>query len=132
MLSARSSQCSGCLHMSTCWLFLCDCLRLRTVWYMLVKLRRLSGASTAAGVAVKPTCINRAALAAVRKYLRPRTLHVVTATQSQCDIFESWAPNIQCHLQVSGDAGAADKCEGQIADLTYSRGCIYGRHLYDV
>jgi hypothetical protein len=54
-----------------------------------------------AGVAVKPTCINRAALAAVRRYLRPRTIHVVTATQQQCDVFESWAPNIRCHLQVA-------------------------------
>jgi hypothetical protein len=54
-----------------------------------------------AGVAVKPTCINRAALAAVRRYLRPRTIHVVTATQPQCDVFESWAPNIRCHLQVA-------------------------------
>ena len=57
-----------------------------------------------AGVAVKPTCINRAALAAVRRYLRPRTIHVVTAMQQQCDVFESWAPNIQCHLQVASQS----------------------------
>ncbi len=53
-----------------------------------------------AAVALKPTCVNREALAAVRRYLKPRTLHVVTPTARQCSAFRSWGADIACHLQV--------------------------------
>jgi len=53
------------------------------------------------GLAVKPTCINRAAVAGLRRHLKPRAVHIVTSTARQCIAFRSWGVNVQCHTQVS-------------------------------
>ena len=66
-------------------------------------------ASCNPGVAVKPTCVNRAAVAALRRHLQPRFIHVVTATARQCAVFDSWGEEVTCHLQASGAlSGDAD------------------------
>lgn len=54
-----------------------------------------------AGMAVKPTCVNRAAIQALRRHLEPRGIYVVTQTARQCVAFRSWGHNVHCHLQVS-------------------------------
>ncbi len=52
-------------------------------------------------MAVKPTCVNRAAIQALRRHLEPRGIYVVTQTARQCVAFRSWGHDVHCHLQVS-------------------------------
>ena len=42
-----------------------------------------------AGVAVKPSCVNRAAIRALNKHIQPRVIHVVSGTLQQCTVFQA-------------------------------------------
>eukprot|EP00208_Stichococcus_sp_RCC1054_P008690 CAMPEP_0206152494 /NCGR_PEP_ID=MMETSP1473-20131121/39354_1 /ASSEMBLY_ACC=CAM_ASM_001109 /TAXON_ID=1461547 /ORGANISM="Stichococcus sp, Strain RCC1054" /LENGTH=411 /DNA_ID=CAMNT_0053550053 /DNA_START=219 /DNA_END=1454 /DNA_ORIENTATION=+ len=78
-------------------------------------------------VALKPTCVNRAAVAALQRYVRPRTLHVVTATARQCTAFRSWGLNIACHLQ---DAFLPGVTKGTVAEGLARRFSADGAHRF--
>lgn len=46
------------------------------------------GRAAASGVALKPSCVSRAAVRALNRYLKPRTIHIVSGTRAQCAVFE--------------------------------------------
>ncbi len=52
------------------------------------------------GVSLKPSCVTRQAVASLNRYLQPRTIHVVTTNAEKCDIYSSFASNVECHIQV--------------------------------
>ena len=59
------------------------------------------------GLAVKPSCINRAAVAGLRRHLAPRAVYVITSTPRQCVAFRSWGANVHCHTQVEAWSAAS-------------------------
>jgi hypothetical protein len=57
----------------------------------------MSPVAAAAGIAVKPTCINERAIAALNLHLQPRSIHVITTTAAACAHFSRMAGNVICH-----------------------------------
>lgn len=51
------------------------------------------------GVSLKPSCVTRQAVASLNLYLKPRTIHVVTTSAAKCRIYNSFASNVDCHIQ---------------------------------
>lgn len=48
-----------------------------------------------AGVAVKPSCVNRAAIRALNRHVQPRVIHVVSGTLQQCAVFQARSPGLR-------------------------------------
>ena len=50
-------------------------------------------------VAVKPSCVNAVAVAALNQYVGPRRIVVVAPDETRCETFRGMATNVECHAE---------------------------------
>jgi hypothetical protein len=50
-------------------------------------------------VAVKPSCVNAVAVAALNQYIGPRRIVIVAPGAQQCELFRKMASNVECHAE---------------------------------
>lgn len=50
-------------------------------------------------VAVKPSCVNAVAVAALNQYVGPRRIIVVAPGEAQCRLYRAMASNVECHAE---------------------------------
>ncbi len=88
-------------------------------------------------VAVKPSCVNAVAVAALNQYVGPRRIIVVTKDASRCASYESMASNVRCFEEDSFVRGLTKKLVSETLEMLYSfelgadgsRGRFVGREL---
>lgn len=71
-------------------------------------------------VAVKPSCVNAVAVAALNQYVGPRRIIVVAPGEAQCRLYREMASNVECHAE---DAFVSGVTKAEVAATL--------EHLYD-
>jgi len=71
-------------------------------------------------VAVKPSCVNAVAVAALNQYVGPRRIIVVAPGEAQCRLYRDMASNVECHAE---DAFVSGVTKAEVAATL--------EHLYD-
>lgn len=71
-------------------------------------------------VAVKPSCVNAVAVAALNQYVGPRRIVVVAPGEAQCRLYRDMASNVECHAE---DAFVSGVTKAEVAATL--------EHLYD-
>jgi len=70
------------------------------------------------GLAVKPTCVTRLAVLALNRFLKPRSIRIVTPTREKCAVFEGMAANVRCLLDGEVVPGVS---KGTVGDYISAR-----------
>jgi len=88
-------------------------------------------------VAVKPSCVNAVAVAALNQYVGPRRIIVVTKDAERCASYESMASNVRCFEEDAFVRGVTKKLVGETLERLYgdelgadgAQGRFVGREL---
>ena len=69
-------------------------------------------------VAVKPSCVNAVAIAALNQYVGPRRIVIVAPDEGRCATYREMATNVECHAEDAFVAGVTkDRIERALEEL---------------
>lgn len=93
----RACECALLVLMATC--IAVSFMRFHAHIRALEAMEGDTAAIDVVGVSLRPSCVTRQAIASLNLYLKPRTIHVVTTSEAKCRIYNSFASNVDCHIQ---------------------------------